>query len=324
MNIALPSRRPAATAALAIAGVLCLAPVAAAAPLAPALTPAPAVTTGNVVVMLQTDPDGSAGSFSFTHTFGANSSPVVASPFSLSDGQLRFFGSVAPGLYTVSLGAMDGWQVVPSGDGYDSGCWDDQDNSTVDPLSGTASINVSAGEFIVCTFVLRRNTVEPWTGNVPLLSSPRGLGYWKTRSGCLEAEDPNVTGREAAFVRRALRQGTVIFPLGSVSALTCAESTRLLWRVDFDGINRANDAAYNLVSQLIAAKLNKAAGAPVPACVQSAIDAADPLLASLAFTGRGSYLGPGSSPTRTLALALAGQLGRYNEADSGVLAGHCG
>jgi hypothetical protein len=283
------------------------------------------LSTGSVLVMVQTDPDGSGGAFSLTHNVGTNSNPAVPSPFALSDGQLRLFNSLVPGAYTVSLAVPDGWRVVPFGDGYDTGCWDDQDNSTIDHASGVASVNVSAGEFIVCTFVLRRATVEPWTAHVTLLSHPRGLGYWRNRGGCLESSVPDLAGsKEAAFVRRSLQRGSPIFPLGSVSALTCAESTRLLWRVDFDGTTRANDAAYNLVSQLIAAKLNKAAGVPVPSCVESAIGSADQLLASLNFSGRGAYLGPGSNPQREHALQLAGLLDRFSNGDAAVLANNCG
>jgi hypothetical protein len=290
----------------------------------PRASPA-ALSNGGVFVVLQTDPDGTAGSFSLTHNVGSNSSPVVPSPFSLVDGQARFFNSVVPGTYTITLHVPDGWNVVRSGDGYDTGCWDDQDNSTIDVSSGTASLNVGPGEFIVCTFVVRQASVAPWTAHVTLLSEPRGIGYWRNRGGCLESGDSELaTSKETAFVRRALQRGSPIYPLGTVSALTCAETTRLLWKVDFDGTARANDAAYNLVAQLLAAKLNKAAGVPVPACVRSAMDSSDQLLTALNFSGRGPYLGPGSNPQRGYALQLADLLDRYTNADSAVLANNCG
>lgn len=283
----------------------------------------PASATGDVFIMLQTDPNGEAGSFSFTHN--VVSSPMVASPFSMSDGNLEIFNSVQAGVYTITMASVSGWEVVALGDGYDTGCWDDQDNSTINPTTGVATIDVSAGEFVVCTFVLRRKSVtEPSDSQV--LDSPRGIGWWKNWGGCALRGRANVVGaRETAIVRRSIRRSSGMYPVGGIDGMTCEQATHLLSKQDFDGNMKANDAAYNLAAQLVAAKLNQAAGAPVPACVADAIVEANALLAELSFSGTGDYLGPRSSgAARSTALSLGGRLGRYNDGDAAVMAGNCG
>ncbi|HEX5955441.1 MAG TPA: hypothetical protein VFY37_05860, partial [Solirubrobacterales bacterium] len=82
------------------------------------------------------------------------------------------------------------------------------------------------------------------------------------------------------------------------------------------GKNMANDAAYELAAQLIAAKANQTAGAETCPALTSAITSADTLLASINFTGTGDYLGSKVKGTlatkRTQALSLASTLDQYN------------
>jgi hypothetical protein len=279
--------------------------------------------TGDVFIMLQTDPNGEAGSFSFTHNIVSN--PMVTSPFSMSDGSIEIFNSVQAGLYAVTMAPATGWEIVPLGDGYDTGCWDDQENSTIDLTTGVATIDVSGGEFVVCTFVLRRKTVtEP--SDTPVLSSPRGIGWWKNWGGCAVRGRANVVGaRETAVVRRSIRHSSGMYPVGGIDGMTCEQATHLLSKQDFDGNMKANDAAYNLAAQLVAAKLNQVAGAPVPVCIADAIVEASAMLAGLNFTGAGDYLGPRTSgAARSAALSLGGLLERYNDGDAAVMAGNCG
>lgn len=275
-----------------------------------------AYAVGDVFIMLQTDPNGEAGTFSFTHNL--ISSPSVATPFTLQDGRLEIFNSVPVGVYSIAMTASPDWEIVALGDGYDSGCWDDQLNSTLDRSSGVATIDVSAGEFIVCTYVVRKKATEP-SVTEPLLSSPRGTGFWKNWGGCAAKGRSNSVGaRETALVRRSIRAGAALYPVGGVDGMTCEEATHLLSRQSFDGTLRANDAAYQLASQLMAAKLNREAGVPVPACVEAAISDAEALLAGIGFDGTGDYLGPRSSnPARTAAQQLAGQLAGWNDGGGG-------
>jgi hypothetical protein len=97
----------------------------------------------------------------------------------------------------------------------------------------------------------------------------------------------------------------------------CVEAVRILDKSDAKtGKKMANDAAYNLATMLLAAKLNFAAGAGT---CQEALDAAlaaQALLDQINFTGTGDYLGSkvkGSLLTlRNQANALAKTLDEYN------------
>ena len=92
---------------------------------------------------------------------------------------------------------------------------------------------------------------------------------------------------------------------------TCLQAVNVLSKKDQAGVNHANDAAYELASQLLAAKLNLAAGAKTCAAVQSAVTNGQALLATIGFTGSGDYLIK-TSANRTSALNLATALANYN------------
>lgn len=274
-----------------------------------------AAQTGDVFVVLQTAPDGATPSFSFSHTFGAQ----VPSPFTLMDGGIRVFNSVPAGQYSITPTAVAGWEIVQSADGYDTGCWDDQLNSTIDLTSGVATINLGAGEFIVCTFVVQEVASVPPEGDPTSSWTPRGLGYWKNSGKCLKSQG-QVTGiadeDQIRTLESQLLGGSSVYPVGSITGMTCEEAARLLGKMDLGGANKASDAAYNLAAHLLAAKLNKAAGAYVPPCVANDMATAQNLLVQLGFSGMGDYLGPKTTERelRMTALRLGGTLGQFNGA----------
>lgn len=413
-----------------------------------------AQSTGDLYILLQTDPLGATQSFSFTHDVGANSSNVVPSPFTLTDGSLQIFNAIVAGSYTVTQTVPPDWHLVGPGDGGDSGCWDSQGNSTIDLASGTATIDVAASEFVVCTFANRKRATlslqkresgvlpltAPWgfelrtdasettagdvratgtantvTGEVAFSCTPgtnpdcaesSGIVWLSAREyqlcevGMPSGSSNNLDGftpaggtveggtdatecvnmtlatgesattlsalglefidnvlatgggdppapvaprtisawrnQESCSTQAAARKGAgassggelelylpshpAVFPLGLITSMNCDEAQRILSRQDLNGGNRASDAAYTLASQLFGARLNKAAGTPVPECVAEAIDAAQALLgapsAGVGFTGMGDYLGPKSSKDRrAAATALAGVLESYNSGD---------
>ena len=159
---------------------------------------------------------------------------------------------------------------------------------------------------------------------------PRTIGYWKNWSSC--------TGGNQ--VRTAAKNGGVaagFFLLDDVLPITigsytipaantvesgtnktgCQIAVLLLGKSDKKtGKNMANDAAYGLAAQLIAAKANLKAGAVNCPALTTAIASADSLLTSINFTGTGEYLGPkvkgALATTRTQALSLAATLDQYN------------
>jgi hypothetical protein len=97
----------------------------------------------------------------------------------------------------------------------------------------------------------------------------------------------------------------------------CEEAVNILDKSDLDGKKRANDAAYNLATALLAAQLNFAAGANTCQAAQDAALDAQQLLDDLDFDGTGKYLDPKGSKgpnaaLRSLALELEGILDDYN------------
>jgi ABC-type sugar transport system substrate-binding protein len=98
---------------------------------------------------------------------------------------------------------------------------------------------------------------------------------------------------------------------------TCAEGVAILDTRDLESDKkRANDAAYNLARNLLAAQLNVDAGAAHSADVDEAIAEANALLTAIGFDGTGEFLDPKSkgaeATLRQQALAIAAYLDAYN------------
>ena len=96
---------------------------------------------------------------------------------------------------------------------------------------------------------------------------------------------------------------------------TCAQGVLILDHRDFTGKKKASDAAYNLARNLLAAKLNLAAGAETCPEVVSAVEDGDYLLMAIGFDGIGK---PGLRPKDDLyqdANALATTLDDYNNGE---------
>jgi hypothetical protein len=104
--------------------------------------------------------------------------------------------------------------------------------------------------------------------------------------------------------------------IGLLFVDSCMEAINILNKSTQGGDKKANDAAYNMAAQLLAAKLNVQAGAGTCTAVTDAIADAQNLLDNIGFTGNGDYLGPKvkgtAKNTRMDALDLAGILDAYN------------
>jgi hypothetical protein len=117
---------------------------------------------GTIIVEKQTDPDGAPDSF----TFSGDAAGTI------SDGGQIVVGSLTPGTYTSQ-------ETVPSG-------WDltsivcDDDNSSGDVNTGTATFQLEAGETVKCTFT---NTRQPGTIIVEKQTDPDGAPDSFTFSG---------------------------------------------------------------------------------------------------------------------------------------------
>jgi len=91
------------------------------------------ILRGEIVVVKQTDPDGSAESFDFTTNYG--------SPFSLVDDGFSLSGPLLPtsenGTYSVSETVPFGWELT---------------SATCDDGSPVSAIDLGPGETVTCTF----------------------------------------------------------------------------------------------------------------------------------------------------------------------------
>jgi uncharacterized repeat protein (TIGR01451 family) len=167
---------------------------------------------------------------------------------------------------------------------------------------------------------------------------PRTPGYWKNWSSCTGGGQYqnaiNRGGGPAGFWTLDELLNNPGFTIGSMVVNgvwnddqfkfqnaprnnDCVEAVRILDKSDAkDGKKKASDAAYELATALLAAKLNFAAGAETCQAAQNAANAGQTLLASISFTGTGSYLPSTVKGTlatkRAQALALAKTLDQYN------------
>jgi hypothetical protein len=151
----------------------------------------------------------------------------------------------------------------------------------------------------------------------------RTIGYWKNWSSCTggnqytKAAARNELNRTLDFY---LPAGSPLYPIGDITGvvgsatppLTCQQAVYLLGKSDMKtGKKAANDPAYNLAAQFIAAKLNVAAGAGTCPAAAAAIAAAQTLLDNIGFVGYGSYKNM-SAANAALANSLATTLDQYN------------
>jgi hypothetical protein len=140
----------------------------------------------------------------------------------------------------------------------------------------------------------------------------RTIGYWKNWSGsCTGGHQTDTLGTTLA----SFGGGGVL--IGDIFVnQACAEAVPILSKSRLSGTKMANDAAYGLAAQLLAAKLNVQAGAGTCAAATTAITNGQALLDTINFDATGSYLGPkvkgATAVQRANALSLATTLNDYN------------
>jgi hypothetical protein len=146
---------------------------------------------------------------------------------------------------------------------------------------------------------------------------PRTIGYWKNWNRCTGGGQAAVAdkngGPAAGFF---LLENLLPQLIGDFNVVNCTQGVKILSKQDQAGKSKSSDAAYELAAQLLAAKLNLAAGAETCAAIQAAVLAGQALLDQINFTGSGDYLGSkvkGAQLTqRSQALSLANTLDQYN------------
>jgi hypothetical protein len=163
------------------------------------------------------------------------------------------------------------------------------------------------------------------TNTPPPGGGTRTIGYWKNWSSCAQSNGGQydkaiAKGMPEATLDNYLGAGSTIYPLGDITLLSCTQAVNLLAKNAIDGSKRAGDPVYNMVAQLLGAKLNVAAQAGTCATLLTALGQAQTFLDNLGFLGTGSYKGVLSASDQTLVNGWAGIFGSYNE---GTLGGGC-
>lgn len=150
----------------------------------------------------------------------------------------------------------------------------------------------------------------------------RTPGYWKNWNSCSGGRQYQTAlnhggGAEGYWTvdeLLALFPGT--FVVGDLIIDNCDDAVNILDKSDLSGKKKANDAAYNLATALLAYEFNIAAGAGTCAAATTAAADAQALLDLIDFDGMGNYLGPkvknAAAVQRQQALTLQGILDDYN------------
>jgi CSLREA domain-containing protein len=137
----------------------------------------------------------------------------------------------------------------------------------------------------------------------------RTIGFWKNWSSCSGSN-----GKQRPVLDQTLAaSGSTGITIGvlTLHAADCLKAVRLLNKSTIDtGKKMSSDPAFNLAAQLLAAKLNVAAGAGTCPAAVSAINNAQTLLAAVHFNGITHDKLSGAQATQANSLATI--LDRYN------------
>ena len=148
---------------------------------------------------------------------------------------------------------------------------------------------------------------------------PRTIGYWKNWNRCTGGgqainADRNGGAASGFYLVEDLLPQTI----GDLIVNNCLDAVDILDKSSLDGKKRADDAAYMLAAQFLAARFNLTAGAETCGAVEQAVLDAQALLAGnpINFNGTGGYLDSkvkGALLTlRNQAIGLARTLDLYN------------
>ena len=128
---------------------------------------------------------------------------------------------------------------------------------------------------------------------------PRTIGYWKNWNTCTGGNQTETAaelgGPDAGvyILDDILNDPGITIGLLTLGGDDCLDAVSLLDKRDIQsGRKRANDAAYGLAAQLLAAVVNLSAGAETCPEVQTAVQDGQALLEAIEFYGTGRYLRP--------------------------------
>ncbi|MBA4180761.1 MAG: hypothetical protein C0506_09255 [Anaerolinea sp.] len=139
---------------------------------------------------------------------------------------------------------------------------------------GTVTLNVGDSVTVVFT-----NTPPPG-------GDARTIGYWKNWSSCSQSNGKQYDKAVARGDWNKTLDGNLPQTIGTALIDTCEEAVSLLNKTPISGTKKAaNDPAFNLAAQLLAAKLNVTAGAGTCAAATAAIAQAQAELVAISFDG---------------------------------------
>jgi hypothetical protein len=254
-----------------------------------------------------------SGDQAFTFQLRSGASPTAAGTIletlqanAVNGGTIAFATLLSPGntVYQLCEIVMPGWLTTlgpPLYTVYNP----DGDNSVV-----CTDFTVAAGE----TKVFAIRNIPPPGGLA------RTIGFWRNWASCAKSHGKQDPVLDETVNGATVTIGKVVMtdtnPLEGVASF-CTTAVRLLSKQDIvTGQQKSSDPAFNLASQLLAAKLNILAGAGWCPATIAAIDAAQDLLDgpppayAVSFTGTANY--PKSGTFATTANSLANTLDKYN------------
>ncbi len=146
---------------------------------------------------------------------------------------------------------------------------------------------------------------------------PRPVDANNTNTASARVVPPPVEPQSTGYWKHNCTRDLLPQTLGSWNLTACDDAVDILDKRDTRGHKRANDGAYKLASQLLAAQLNLDSDAVSCPAVERAVTAGDQLLHRIRFNGEGSYLGPRTShrSLRKEAIKLAEVLDDYNNGE---------
>ncbi len=201
---------------------------------------------------------------------------------------------------------------------------------TVNGSPVTPTLNGTTGDACyIVALAYGDSTTVVVTNTPPPGGATRTIGYWKNWSSCAQSngkqyEKAIAKGTPEATLDFYLGGAGVvsIYPIGTITSLTCLQAVNLLSKNAINGDKRAGDPIYSMVAQLLGAKLNVAAGAGSCPALDAALADAQALLLAITppFDGTGSYKGTLTPTQLATANSLNAILTSYNE---GTLGGGC-
>jgi uncharacterized repeat protein (TIGR01451 family) len=250
-----------------------------------------------------------------TQLFDFTQDTPTNTAYQLTDGQSKLTSNLSAGKYRVcEKNLAVSWKATAKVDGVTV-------SPLINPDDPDGTLNIDLGNRCVdVTLNWGDSRTVAWTNTPPPGGDARTIGYWKNWSSCTgggqytkamsrNLYNKTLDGNLPQTVGILLLRGST--PPGGISP-DCQKAVYILDKSDLSGKKQASDPAYNLAAQLLAAMLNKQAGAALCQVAANNITTAQTLLFNIGFNGTGSYLKKLNATVAAQANLLATKLEAYN------------